>query len=55
MIPVIVAGFAFGVGAAVGQEVAEKHIIPASKKFYSEWCEAWDEFVAECTKEPETK
>ena len=46
MIPVIVAGFAFGVGAAIGQEVAERYVIPASKKFFNEAKEEWSSFSA---------
>ena len=50
MFQLLSAGFVLGVGAAIGQKVAEKHIIPASKKFYTDLCDGWDEFITELNK-----
>lgn len=47
MLRLLATGFALGVGLAVGEKVAKKHIIPASKKAYKEFKEVWSEFEAE--------
>lgn len=51
MLPVLVAGAVFGLGAAVGQKYGEEVIIPAAEKAFGELRTEWNAFSDACKTE----
>lgn len=51
MLPVLVAGAVFGLGAAVGQKYGEEVIIPAAEKAFGDFRTEWNAFSDVCKAE----